>query len=405
MAGARVRLEREKEVQSAARVSRQEKNRRDAPRAAVSSLAPDFPNRYEDAEASQKGEPHSVREQTIEPTIASAAGAPRAALRVSGSCARATLLLVLGTFFWGLSFPLMKNWLDAAKLTHGPGGDVIAGLTLIGLRSLFGVPLLLLIRPRLLFAANRREWCCGLLLGMLNFVACTLQNWGLGMTSPAVSVFFTSLGSAWVPLVAFIGFRLAVAPLTLVGLAVGMAGVAVLGIKSTSDWQIGMGEWLTLGTSVLFAVVIVLMDRLGRTARPGHLSLPFLAASGLPGLLVCGVWSSVAAEGANWPTWTLSMLADPAILRDVALLTIFPTVLSMHWMTLYQPRVSASRAALVYLLEPVFGAALSVAWGHDPLTARLLLGGALILGGNALAELPGWLRERVGGRTENDRPA
>src|SRR5439155_21187946 len=134
----------------------------------------------------------------------------------------------------------------AAQLSHGPGGDVVAGLTLIGLRSLLGLPLLILVSPRLLFAPNRREWTFGLLLGVLNFVACTLQGWGLGLTSPAVSVFFTSLGSAWVPLVAFIGFRLAVAPLTLIGLVVGMAGVAVLGIQSTSDWQIGMGEWLTL---------------------------------------------------------------------------------------------------------------------------------------------------------------
>ena len=61
-------------------------------------------------------------------------------------------------------------------------------------------------------------------------------------------------------------------------------------------------------------------------------------------------------------------------------------------MTTYQPHVTATRAALIYLLEPVFGSLLSVLWGHDEPSVRLLLGGGLILGGNLLVELPGWLK-------------
>ena len=54
---------------------------------------------------------------------------------------------------------------------------------------------------------------------------------------------------------------------------------------------------------------------------------------------------------------------------------------------------SAGRAALIYLLEPVFAAAYSIAWGLDVLTLRLVTGGVLILGGNLLVELPLWLRD------------
>ena len=87
------------------------------------------------------------------------------------------------------------------------------------------------------------------------------------------------------------------------------------------------------------------------------------------------------------------MLARPAVLRDLALLVLLPTVLAFHWMNRYQPRVSAGRAALIYLLEPVFAAAFSVMWGHDELTGRLFLGGGLILAGNLLIEVPYWLRQ------------
>jgi drug/metabolite transporter (DMT)-like permease len=68
-----------------------------------------------------------------------------------------------------------------------------------------------------------------------------------------------------------------------------------------------------------------------------------------------------------------------------------------YWLTTYQPLVATSRAALIYLLEPVFAALASLAWGHDQLTMSLVAGGALILGGNLLAELPQLRRARIGG--------
>jgi len=53
---------------------------------------------------------------------------------------------------------------------------------------------------------------------------------------------------------------------------------------------------------------------------------------------------------------------------------------------------------LARTVAPVFAAALSIVVGHDSVTGRLLLGGALILSGNALVELPLWLRDLRGRR-------
>ena len=147
-------------------------------------------------------------------------------------------------------------------------------------------------------------------------------------------------------------------------------------------------------SSGAFAVAILLLDRLGRTARAGHLTVGLLTATGLAPLVVGGVWTTLGPGVGTWLGWTATMLQTPPVLRDVLLLTVFCTVLAFHWMMTYQPRVSASRAALIYLLEPVFGSAFSITLGHDPLTGHLLLGGTLILGGNLLVEFPSWLRER-----------
>ena len=84
------------------------------------------------------------------------------------------------------------------------------------------------------------------------------------------------------------------------------------------------------------------------------------------------------------------------IWRDLGLLTLLCTVLPFHWFNVYQPRVPASRAALIYLLEPVFASLFSLFWGHDTLALPLLVGGGLILAGNALVEVPDWFRNPKG---------
>jgi drug/metabolite transporter (DMT)-like permease len=61
-------------------------------------------------------------------------------------------------------------------------------------------------------------------------------------------------------------------------------------------------------------------------------------------------------------------------------------------MNSYQPLVPASRAALIYLLEPIFTAVVSVVAGYDHPSVPLVVGGTLILLGNLLVELPRLLR-------------
>jgi drug/metabolite transporter (DMT)-like permease len=65
-------------------------------------------------------------------------------------------------------------------------------------------------------------------------------------------------------------------------------------------------------------------------------------------------------------------------------------------MNTYQPLVPPSQAALIYLLEPVFSSLVSVVAGYDSLTLPLIIGGALILLGNLLVELPRMLRPAPG---------
>ncbi|HEV2948840.1 MAG TPA: DMT family transporter [Gemmataceae bacterium] len=303
---------------------------------------------------------------------------------------KATWMLVLITSMWGLSFTLMKNWQDAAE--GCPGGVVVAGLTMVALRMFLALVVLGVFLPRLFRDPTRREFTIGLLLGGINSLGFVFQVTGLAWTSPALSAFVTSLASAWVPLLMLALFRLPVHRLTLAGLMIGIAGAGVLGIQTSLELTFGWGEMLTFISTWFFALMIVLLDRLGRGVESAHFTVAFLAGTGIPALLINGVILVDRNETASWINWTTTMLSNPLIWRDLILLTLLCTVLPFHWFNVYQPRVAASRAAVIYLLEPVFASIISIAWGHDVISPRLILGGSLILAGNALVEVPAWFR-------------
>jgi drug/metabolite transporter (DMT)-like permease len=300
---------------------------------------------------------------------------------------RASVMLVLVTLLWSMSFPWTKTWQHHAQ--GCPGGELLASLTLIGLRVPLAVVILAIWQPRLFLLPAWREHAGGVLLGVSFFAGFILQTLGLAWTTPALSAFFTSLSSAWVPLVAWVFLRVPTTGFTLLGLGVGLAGTAVL---VEGGWKLGPGETLTLIASVIFAVQLLLLDRLGRRLRPGHLTAGFLGIAGVLGLLGAVLMAVCGPGFTAWWGWTIDMLHTPVVLRVLLYQAVLPTVLAFHWMNVYQPRVPPSRAALIYLLEPVFTSVFSVWWGYDQVTPGLLLGGGLILGGNLLVELPRWLR-------------
>ncbi|MFO0879509.1 MAG: DMT family transporter [Gemmataceae bacterium] len=319
--------------------------------------------------------------------------------QAGASAARASLMLVLVTVVWGVSFTWTRSWQLAVR--EAPGGELLWSLTLIMLRMPLALAVFALWQPRLLVAPSWAEYRGGLLLGAVFFGGFALQTWGLASTTPALSAFFTSLCSAWVPVVGYVLYRERVAPLTLAGLALALVGCAVL----VDGWRIGRGEGLTLLGSFLFTGQVIVLDRLGKHLVPAHLTPGFILATG--GLACLGAMVLATREPGLgvWLEWMGTLLGQRDILLGLLCLACFSTVLGFHWMNTYQPLVPATRAALIYLLEPVFSAIFSVWWGHDTLTQPLVLGGVLILGGNLLVELPGLLRARRTVPDEEKAPA
>ena len=99
-------------------------------------------------------------------------------------------------------------------------------------------------------------------------------------------------------------------------------------------------------------------------------------------MAVLGFVGSLVFEPVTWPR------AWPATLVWALVVTaVFATVYAFWIMTTFQRWTTPTRAALVYTLEPVFGAVFAVLLAGEVLGARALVGGALVVAGMAVAQV------------------
>ena len=272
----------------------------------------------------------------------------------------ATLGLLAVTAAWGSTFFLIKDLLDRI-----PVADFLAVRFTIAALALW------LIAPKAvaqLSAIARRR---AVLLGLVYGAGQLLQTAGLGHTSASVSGFVTGMYVVMTPLFAAALVRARVGASAWAAVVLATGGLALLSLQG---FAVGLGESLTLASAALYALHIVALGAWSTPRDALGLSIVQLAvitvvcwAGALPG----GV--ELPAMGSDW----LSTLYMALVAGAFALVV----------QTWAQAHMSATRAAIVMTMEPVFAAAFAVGWGGEDLSARMVGGGALVLAAMYLAEL------------------
>jgi drug/metabolite transporter (DMT)-like permease len=303
---------------------------------------------------------------------------------------RAVLMLVLATFLWGMSFPLVKALAlaHAAVLPASSTWFITAGT--IAPRFLIGSAVLLLVLARSLRTFTRSELKQGALLGLALGAGMLFQNDGLQFTSASTSAFLTQIYAVMIPV--WIAWRRRRRPpgVVLLCCALVLPGVAVLGRFDFRTMSLGRGEVETLVSAVFFMMQIFLLER-----------KEFAANRALPVTLAMFVTQAVLFSGmalgtAPAPADVLVPWTSGAWLGLTGLLTLFCTLGSFTLMNKWQPKITATEAGLIYCVEPVFTAIMALflpgvfsAWGgfdypNERITWHLLAGGGLITFANVL---------------------
>lgn len=310
-----------------------------------------------------------------------AADASRDAPRAQRS---ATTALLLATLLWGCGFTWAKTAGETANRMLGIGEGAAAGpVWVLAVRFLSAGVLWLLI-----FRDARRGWDWpvawrSVVLGSCLSGGMVLQHLGLDRTSEAVSAFLTSLTILFVPLLMTLVLRRPPPPAAWAGVIIASVGVWLM--TGASAESFGAGEMLGLACAVAYSVDIVAVNLLVRPADVARVTAGQFFVVGaiclIALLLLPGGRASVT------PTRAMDLLGHSAIGANVALLAVLASMGAFGLQFRFQPRIDPTRAALLYLVEPIF--ALAYAWivTGRRLTAVGMLGAAMILVANVLAEV------------------
>ena len=287
------------------------------------------------------------------------------------SHARAVLIIALVATVWGLGFPATHIVLDGGLSVGALMGlrFPLAGLVMFAIIRAKGIPI------------NRRGVIDGIWLGLVLVLVFWLQTDGMRFTTTAKAGFITGLYVLFTPLIAVvIGQRVKLA--SALGAVIAVYGMYLL-VHQRGAWWTGWnrGDIEILLCAILCGVHIVMMGGFARRSEAWILAGSQVMVCGLVSVAVTALlpspfgFQNAFAALSHWP------VAGAALY-----LALGSTVFAFWGQGTDQTRLGPTESAVLFSLEPVVAAVLSVVWLKEPMSPRQALGGALIVMAMIVAE-------------------
>jgi drug/metabolite transporter (DMT)-like permease len=276
----------------------------------------------------------------------------------------ADVTLVAIAAIWGATFPLVQKAVSDL--------DVLSFLTLRFAAATLVLIFLAARRGGIRFLADPRGIAPGLCLA----AGYWFQTEGLRTVSPSVSAFITGTYAVLVPVFAFILGWERTSARRWFCVALALIGIYLLQGKLPDRWT--TAETWTALCAVAFALHIVVNGRVA----PGHRDPLALGATQIVVATVC--FTAIAAARGQLPalgeirgeTWFAALFTG--------LLATALAFLAQAWA---QGRVPSSHVAICFANEPLFAAAISIAFFGDRLSPRGWLGAAAVIAATLMVTL------------------
>lgn len=281
---------------------------------------------------------------------------------------KADLSLALIALVWGTTFVVVKSALLE-----------ISTLYFLALRFTLGsLCMLPMLAPVFRQEQRSRIWHGlrgGFITGVILWLGYTLQTFGLQYTTAGKSGFITCLYIVLVPIISAALYQRWPRPQELVGVVVTGVGMVLLMLPSLDrNFHFNRGDLLTLGCAVAFAFHILVLGYFSQRERFEAVALGQIACVAL--LSFAGLpWDPPRAR------WSGSLVFA------IVLTGLFATALAFVVQTWAQQYTTATRAALLFALEPVFALVTAALIGGERITGSALVGCGLILAGILVVEL------------------
>ena len=276
---------------------------------------------------------------------------------------KAALLLLTTTFFWGVTFTVVKQSIESV--------DVFVFLAQrFILAFLFIVPIGLYKGRRLDGAALLR----GGIMGVLLFGAYAFQTVALCYTSASNTGFLTGLNVVFVPVIAAFVLRHRVA--LAVKCAVVLAVIGLLLLCGNGSLGLNKGDVLAALCAICVSLHII-----GTGEYVRHSDFYWLTVVQL-GVVALLSYSVAFVRGKEVMVWY------PHLLIPLLICSLIATVFAFLVQSSMQRYISHTNTALIFCTEPVFAALYARLILDERLGAFGYLGAICILGGMVISVLP-----------------
>lgn len=261
---------------------------------------------------------------------------------------------------WGSTFYLIHDLLDRMPV-----------LDFLAVRFAIASVVMLAVAPRTVMRLDRTKMRHAVVLGCLYGGSQVLQTAGLAHTPASVSGFVTGLYVVLTPLLAAVLLRTRIVPMTWFAVFLAVAGLGVLTLSGVSA---GYGEALTLLSAIGYALHIVGLGAWSTAKDAIGMSIVQIVTI----TVICGVGAvpggiSLPSTSGDW--WSVVYMA------------VVAGALAMLAQTWAQAHLPPTRSAIIMSMEPVFAAFFAVLLGGESVTARMLVGGGLVVAAMLIVEL------------------
>ena len=271
--------------------------------------------------------------------------------------------IVACALLWGVSFAATKEVLKYM----GP-------LWLLAFRFALSFVLIAALSPKRVRGMERRDLKVGGVIGTLLLVAMALQTIGIQYTTTGKSAFITSCYVVIVPFITWAASKRNPGMKAFVASAVCMIGMGAITLDG-SGGGLGLGEILTLGCALAFAVQIVAIDQLAQDRDALTLTMIQTALSAVACTTAALIWEP------------LPILNSPVVLGWMAYLVVGCTLIPYSLQIKSQQLTSPTHASVLMITESVFAMIVGVMFLNEPMTSKIAWGCGLIFLSILITEL------------------
>lgn len=265
-------------------------------------------------------------------------------------------LLLLVTFFWGVTFPVVK---DALKFM-GPGPF----LALRFLAATIMMAFLLRKGRGLLSPVNIKH---GFIAGFLLFLGYYFQTVGLQYTSAAASGIITGAYVVFLPIISYLYLKTKVSGMDIIASGLAFGGLALMSLGALDNLGTEFGDILTLACAIGYALQIAYVSKYSRNIDSSTFTFYQIAA--------VTVFSAVTIPLTPGGIGTINNYVIFALIFTA----IFGSVFGYYISTVALIYVEPTAAGIIFVGEPIFAAFAAVVFGKEQLGRFVILGGIIMI--------------------------